>query len=114
MNSSVKNNIRSSNPFERIIFEKGLRAIDLRIYKKQDLMVAILNNGTAIQVKLSEYPVLKNASVSSLSNHQFVHNGTGFYWKSLRYDISLKNLLEKSAVMDSLQKIEYTGNLELA
>lgn len=99
--------IRSKNLFERLIFEKGLRAVDLRFYKKQDLIVVVLNNRKVLEVSLSDYPILKKAPDNILNDWKPVRGGVGFEWKSLNYDVSLKNLLESNtqdSVMPKLQK----------
>ena len=114
MNTSHKiKNIRSENPFERLIYEKGLRAIDMKIYTEQDSMIVVLNNGNAIEVKLSSYPVLKNASENALDKWRLVFGGTGFEWKSMNYDISLKSLLEENAIYSALQKLQGSSLTEI-
>ncbi len=106
MNISQKNNIRSENAFERLINENGLGIIDLKIYQEQDSMIVILNNGNAIKVKLSEFPILKKTSPNTRSKWKIIFNGKGIEWKSLNFDISLKNLLEENAVYSALQKLQ--------
>lgn len=107
MNTSINtNDIRSKNLFERLIFEKGLRAIDLRFYKKQDLIVVVLNNRKVLEVSLSNYPILKKASDKVLNDWKSVRGGIGFEWKSLNYDISLKSLLESNTVDSVMTKFQ--------
>ena len=46
MNSLDKiNDIKAKDLFDILIIEKGLRAIDLKFYKKHDLMIVFLNTG---------------------------------------------------------------------
>ena len=104
MNSLDKiEDLRSDDPFDRLIFEDGLRAVDLRIYKKLDLMVVVLNSGKALEINLSGYPKLKRAPEKELKKWKLVFGGEGFEWKGLNYDLSLKGFLQKAA----LKSLEY-------
>jgi len=115
MNISQKNkNICSENPFECLIYEKGLRIIDTRIYSEQDRMIVVLNNGNTIEVKLSAYPALKNATKKAIHKWRVVFGGTGLEWVLLNYDISLKSLLEENATYSALQKLHNSYPMETA
>ena len=111
MKKDIINDIRSKNPFERLIFEKGLRAIDLRFYKKQNLIVVVLNNSKVLPLNLSVYQILQNTPVNILNDWKLVHGGIGFEWKALNYDISLKSLLENNAVFTSMQNLQSVDEL---
>lgn len=76
-------------------------------------MIVILNNGNAIKVKLSAYPILKAAHANDLSKWKFVFGGKGIEWKSLNFDISLKGLLEENAVYSALQKLQSSSPVEI-
>lgn len=115
MSTSGKNKIiRSGNPFEQLIYEENIRAIDLRIYRKQNMLVVVLNNSAVLQVKLSSYPELRKASDKKLSKWNLVEGGIGFEWRSLHYDINLKSLLEENAIYSTLQKLHDTSPMEFA
>jgi len=97
------NDIKATDPFDILIIEKGIRALDLRIYKKLDLMVVVLNSGKALEISLSDYPKLKKAPEKELKKWKLIFGGEGFEWKGLNYDLSLKGFLQKAA----LKSLEY-------
>ena len=91
-------NKKATDPFDVLIIEKGLRAVDLRVYKTLDLMVVVLNNRKALEIKLSDYLKLKKASEKELMNWKLLYGGEGFEWEALNYDLSLKGFLKKAAI----------------
>lgn len=90
---------RSDDPFDRLIFEDGLRAVDIRIYKNLDLMVIVLNNRNVLEIRISDYPKLEKATEKELMNWKLLYGGEGFEWKALNYDLSLKGFLKKAAIL---------------
>ena len=99
MNSLDKiQNIPSDDPFDKLIFEKGIKAVDIRFYKKLDLMIVVLNNGNTIQLKISDFPKLKKATEEQLNEWKILYDGEGFEWKCLNYDHSLKGFLKNAAL----------------
>lgn len=92
-------NKKATDPFDILIIEKGLRAVDLRIYKNLDLMVVVLNNRNIIEIRISDYPKLEKATEKELMNWKLLYGGEGFEWKTLNYDLSLKGFLKKAAIL---------------
>src|SRR5437763_10836720 len=90
-------NKRARDPIDFLIFEKGLRAKDLVVYKQLDLMVLILNNGSVFPFKISDYPRLHRASEKDLKNWRLLGGGIGFHWEKLDEDLSLKGFIQTAA-----------------
>ena len=102
-------NKRSSDPFDILIFEKGLRIKNLLIEKDLDLMVLVLNNGTVLKEELSRYPILKQASSKELNNWKLIAGGVGISWKDLNEDLSLKGFIRNSALHETLGLLQGKG-----
>ena len=92
-------NKKATDPFDILIIEEGLRAVDLRVYKALDLMVVVLNNRNVLEIRISDYPGLKKASEKELKKWKLLYGGMGFEWKTLNYDLSLKGFLKKAAIL---------------
>ena|ERR1051325_10798206 len=99
-------NKKAKDPFDILIFEKGVRARDLIIYKELDLMVLILNNGSIFQFRISDYPRLRNASEKELKNWKMLSGGTGFHWEKLNEDLSLKGFIKTAALNGALTRLK--------
>ena len=107
MNTSKKIvNKRAKDPLDILIFEKGLRAKDLVVYKKLDLMILILNNGSVFNFSISDFPRLKNASEKDLKMWKLIGGGIGFHWEKLDEDLSLKGFIQTSALSDALKNLK--------
>ena len=114
MNTSKKIvNKRAKDPIDVLIFEKGLRANDLVIYKKLDLMILILNNGSVFNFNISDYPRLKNASEKDLKMWKKIDGGIGFHWEKLNEDLSLKGFIKTSALRDALKNLKSKKGLAI-
>lgn len=100
------NNKHSKNPFDILIFEKGLRIKTLLIDKSLDLMVLILNNGKIIQSKISYYERLKEATPEQLNNWTLISNGIGIHWEEPDEDLSLKGFIQDAVLKYALNKLE--------
>jgi len=100
------NNIKSKDPFDILIFEKGLRIKNVIIDKSLDLLVLILNNGKLIQSKISYYKRLKQASVEQLNNWTLIGQGIGVNWKDIDEDLSIKGFFKDAALKNVLKKLQ--------
>ncbi len=110
MSSSNKiQNRKSKDPFDVLIFEKGLRIKSLWIDKELDMLVVILNNGFLIKETLSTYPTLKSATIKNLNNWKLISNGIGVTWKTLNEDLSLKGFIKNGALHETLTLLEGRG-----
>ncbi len=110
MNTSKKvANKRSPDPFDRLIFEKGLRATQVVVDKKLDMLLVILNNSRVLKIRLSDYEKLKKASQSQLNRWKLISNGVGIEWSELDEDLSLKGIIKTAAINAALQSLEGKG-----
>ena len=103
-------NKKARDPFDVLIFEKGLRATDLIVYPAMDLMVVVLNVGKAINLKISDYQRLKNATVGQLNKWTLIDDGIGFHWKELDEDLSLKGFIKTASFNTTLQNLSNKKN----
>lgn len=113
MNSSSKKinhekvvNKRSSDPFDRLIFEKGLRIKQLMPDKSLNTMLILLNNGHALRVPISHFTRLKAATQTELDQWALSGDGTGIRWETIDEDLSLKGLIKESALTSILHRLE--------
>jgi len=119
MSSSSKNikdekvvNKRSSDPFDRLIFEKGLRIKQLMPDKSLNTMLILLNNGHALKVPINHFSKLKAASQADLDKWSLSGNGIGIRWDAIDEDLSLKGLIKESALTSILHRLEDTKDLQ--
>lgn len=99
-------NKRSSDPFDRLIYEKGLRIQRIMTDKKLNTMLVLLNNGEALKVPVDYFEILNKATQSELDNWELSGDGTGLRWKDLDEDLSLKGLIKDSALLAMLHRLE--------
>ena len=107
------NDKKTKDPFDILIFEKGLRIKNLLIDKSLDLLVLILNNGKLIQSKISYYPGLKNALQKQLNNWNLISNGIGVRWEELDEDLSVKGFIKDTALKNILNKLQNSETVEV-
>ena len=93
-----KNQVTSSDPFDKIIFEGGLRINKVIADKKLNLLVVILNNAEVLNVPLSEFTRLTTAKQSDLDDYILLNKGIGIRWEKFDEDLSLKGLIKSSAL----------------
>jgi hypothetical protein len=96
-----------------LIFEQNLRVKTLHIDKELDLLLLIFNTRNVLKSKLSDYPKLKNASKSQLSDWCLISGGIGIHWESLNEDLSLKGFLKTSALNQILRNLKGHGDDEM-
>ncbi|MBU0765571.1 MAG: DUF2442 domain-containing protein [Bacteroidetes bacterium] len=99
-------NKKATDPFDRLIFEKGLRIKRLIIDKELDLIILILNNGKLIKSHISYYSKLKKASQKELESWRLIGGGVGIHWESLDEDLSVKGFIKNSALNTALYNLQ--------
>lgn len=100
------NNIRSVDVIDKLIFEKKMRINTVFILKDLDLMIVVLNNKKVLNIQLSEYPKLKNATKNQLDNWKLISKGVGIEWEEIDEDLSLKGFIQTYAYQTALQTIQ--------
>ena len=103
-------NKRASDPFDQLIFEKGLRIKHLLLDKGIDLMAMVLTNGIIIKSKLSDFPKLKRATEKQLNHWELISQGVGIEWPDLDEDLSLKGFIKSAYMSRALHALK--GNAE--
>ncbi|MDB5206940.1 MAG: hypothetical protein JWR72_2015 [Flavisolibacter sp.] len=106
MSTSRISNKKSNDPFDKLIFEKGVRIKNVLIEKELDLIAIVLNNGVIIKENISSYTSLKNASSRQLQKWKLISGGVGITWKELDEDLSLKGFIQQSALHETLRFLE--------
>ena len=95
---------------EKLIFDKGLRIQSLEANPDDDVMLVYLTNGHVLNVRISLFKALQNATKEALQNFRLIANGTGIHWPELDEDLSLKGFLKEFL----LQKIDRDEELVIA
>ncbi len=106
MSTSRISNKKSVDPFDKLIFEKGLRIKTVLIEQELDLIAIVLNNGFIIKENISTYPGLKKATAHQLQNWKLISGGIGINWKVLNEDLSLKGFIQQSALQETLRMLQ--------
>lgn len=107
MSTSNKiSNKRSTDPFDQLIFEKGLRATQIVADKKLNMLLIILNNAKVLRIRLSDYKKLHKATQQQLNRWQLISNGIGIEWRDIDEDLSLKGIIKSAAINAALQSLE--------
>lgn len=98
-------NKRSTEPIDRLIYERGLRIKDIYIDKALDLMLLVLNNGTIIRSGIAEHKRLKGVAQFCLEKWSLIAGGTGLTWPDLDEDLSLRGFLHASDVQQAIRSL---------
>lgn len=85
--------IPPNDPLERLIFERDLYIVDVVVRKELNMMVIFLNTHKLLNLKISDYPRLKNATQKQLDKWKLVAGGIGIHWEELDEDLSLKGFI---------------------
>ncbi len=88
----------STDPFDQLVFEKGLRAKHFLFDKELDLLLIVLNNARVLKLKLSDYPKLHRATEAQLQDWTLVGGGVAVEWEQLDEDLSVKGFLKTAAL----------------
>lgn len=107
---SNKADIKSKDPLDILIFEKGLRIKNLIIDKELDLIGIILNTGKILETKISLYPRLTTATENELQQWKLIGNGVGVTWESLDEDLSVKGFIQTVALSEMVEQLESSVN----
>lgn len=84
---------RATDPLERLIYERHIFIADVVMRKELNMMVIFLNTHKLINLKISDYPLLKNATQKQLDKWQLIAGGVGIHWEELDEDLSLKGFI---------------------
>src|SRR5215204_5355299 len=107
MNTSNRiQNKRSKDPFDQLIYEKGLKIKTVLVDKELDLLIIVLNNGIVIKETISDYPALQKASGKNLNEWRLISGGSGISWEKLNEDLSLKGFIKNSALHEMLRLLK--------
>ncbi len=96
---------RAKDPFDILIFEKGIRIKTLMIDKDLDLLAVVLNNGKILESRISYYSKLEKASVKQLNAWRLISGGVGVSWEKLNEDLSIKGFIKSTALNDMLRQL---------
>lgn len=105
---------KSSDPIDKLIFEKKIRIQQFIISKELNLLVLVLSNSAVIKVALKHFPKIKNASKKELETAEIRGNGIGIRWSLLDEDISLKGLIKEVAMNEALNRLQAKDTQELS
>jgi hypothetical protein len=97
---------RSNDPFDQLIFEKGLRIRHLLLDRGIDLLAVVLSNGAIIKSKLSDFPKLRKATEKQLNHWELISEGIGIEWPDLDEDLSLKGFINSSYKSKALHALK--------
>ncbi len=103
-NSEIKNK-RSTDPFDRLIFEKGLRINQVFPDKKLGVLIILLNNSKVLRVNLSDFKSLAKATQNQLNDWELISGGVGVHWNKLNEDLSLKGIIKDTALNNVLLQL---------
>lgn len=92
----------SKDPLDKLIFEQGLRIKKLFFDTELDLMLVLLTNGRVLNLKLSGFARLKNATAEQLAIYALEDNGTAVSWESLDEDLSVRGFIKQAALEETL------------
>jgi Protein of unknown function (DUF2442) len=99
-------NKKATDPFDKLIFEKGLHIRHLLLDKGIDLLALVLSNGAIIKSQISEFPRLRRATIKQLKNWKLVGGGIAVEWPDLDEDLSLKGFITSSYMSKALQTLQ--------
>jgi hypothetical protein len=105
--------IRSKDPLDILILEKGLRIKSVFTDKELDLMVLVLTNGKIIKSKISGFKLLNNASQKQLEAWKLIGGGIGLHWEELDEDLSLKGFIKDAAITSIIRQLQEKDTKEM-
>lgn len=92
----------SKDPLDKLIFEQGLRIKKLFFDTELGLMIVLLTNGRVLNLKISGFTRLKNATAEQLATYELEDNGTAVTWESLDEDLSVRGFIKQAALEETL------------
>jgi len=106
-------NKRSNDPFDTIVFEKGVCIHKLYADFEFKLIIILLNTGKAFKFSIKQFPKLNKASQSELNNFELIGDSVGIHWKGIDEDLSLKGIIKEAVQSEALKRLESKDNSEL-
>ncbi len=85
--------VNNYDSLEQLIYEEDIRIKEVDAHPDMDMLLIILNKGSVLQEKLSNYPWLRNTTKETLAKYELIGNGVGIHWPELDEDLSLKGFL---------------------
>ena len=67
-----------------------------------DLMLVLLTNGRVLNLKLSGFSRLKNATPEQLPQYELDDDGTAVSWPALDEDLSVRGFIKQAALEETL------------
>ncbi|AQG79342.1 DUF2442 domain-containing protein [Spirosoma montaniterrae] len=107
--TSLENNIvdkPATDPVDQLILERGLRIKQLFFSVEMDRMLILLTNGNVLNLRLSQYERLKNATSVQLLQYSLIGNGIAVSWDELDEDLSLKGFIKQAALTNAVRQLE--------
>jgi hypothetical protein len=111
-NNEIKNK-RSTDPFDRLIFEKGLRINQIFPDKKLGVIIILLNNSKVLRVNLSDFKSLAKATQNQLNDWELISGGVGVHWNKINEDLSLKGIIKDTALNNVLLQLLGKSTMEI-
>ncbi|MCY7357329.1 MAG: DUF2442 domain-containing protein [Rudanella sp.] len=109
--ASSKNNVvnkPATDPLDRLIQEKGLRIKELFFSTDIDRMLGLITNGNVLNLQLSAYERLREATPAQLRQYELIGSGIAIRWEELDEDLSLKGFIKQAALNDAVRQLEAT------
>lgn len=88
----------TKDPLDKVIFEQGLRIKKLFFDTELDLMLVLLTNGRVLNLKLTGFGRLSNATAEQLTDYTLENDGTAVSWESLDEDLSIRGFIKQAAL----------------
>jgi hypothetical protein len=101
--TSKSSDLRSNDPLDRLILEKGLRISDVAV--ANEAVVLRLNNGSVYAEPLSGIAALKDAPSKQLQQCTVFANGVGIVWPKLDVHLSLKGFLSNMVRNELIRRL---------
>jgi hypothetical protein len=96
----------ATDPVDRLILEQGLRIKEIFFNTELDRMLVLLTNGNVLNLKLSQYERLQNATADQLLQYSLIGNGIAVSWNELDEDLSLKGFIKQAALNATVRQLE--------
>jgi hypothetical protein len=114
--NTLKNSQKENNPKDPVdilIYEKGLRISVILPVKHLNLLVVVLNSGSVIKSRLSDFKLLQNASQEQLNKWELKNKGTGIRWNEFDEDLSLRGFITNNVMNNVLHRLETSEIAEI-
>lgn len=95
----------STDPLDRLIFGQSLRIKRLFFDTELDSMLVLLTNGKVLNLKISGFPKLVNASPEQLTAYELEGGGVAVSWEALNEGLSLKGFIRQAALEEAIHHL---------